>query len=279
VKIIRNRKKNLFLVIGLSFSFSFLFHIDERYFSYFPLIVFLIMMFGYSDVINRVKRGAIFSLFICLLMLPWLIRNYLVHNEIVILSTRTMNITNGIFNYDDDIVKFDHTGSRELSVLQIDSVLTGLKTHFSAGDRIPKDQIEEMRKGKFPHSYSSIENYFNRFIDLWRPVKLSSNYYMGGFSYMGPWSLKHNLATSLTYGILLPFLFIGLYRLIKQNKLIFIVFSSVLVYHSIIHMLFIPYTRDRYRIPVESIVIILGIYGMISFYKYIYTKLKVKLYS
>ena len=271
-RLFKEEKKYIYYLIALSFFYTLLFHIDERYFAYLPLFLAFINFFDKSKLIIRIKKSFLFFLLVVIFMLPWLIRNYIVFDNIVLLSVRTTSITSKFIKYDKNLIKYNHYGNRELSPSQVDSVLSGQKTHFAPNDRIPPAQIAEMRKGIFPHRFSRFENYYNRFIDLWRPVKINSNYYMGGFSYMGPWSPRHNLATGLSYGLLLPFFFLGLHKLFQQQKKMAIFLFSILGYHTFIHILFIPYTRDRYRIPVESIIILLGIYGIITVYEYIKCK-------
>ena len=277
IQVLKERKMAFFKILIFSFLFTYLLHIDERYLAYIPLFGVLILFLDSSTIKIRIKKSIMYFILVCLFMTPWLIRNFVVLDNIVILSTRTTSITEKFIDYKKSEVSFNHYGNRELSTSQIDSVLSGTKTHFSKTDGIPEGQIEEMKQGKFPHRYSTLENLANRLIDLWRPFKFSSNYYMGGFSYMGPWSLKHNVSAILCYGLLLPFFFIGLYHLLKRKKKVAIILLSILLYHSIIHMLFIPYTRDRYRIPLESIIIMLGVYGMLMVYEYFIKKKTIRL--
>jgi hypothetical protein len=76
-------------------------------------------------------------------------------------------------------------------------------------------------------------------------------------------SVKHNVISILFFGSLLPFMIYGFWLLIQKRKqFYFYILSSLLVYHTLIHVAFIPYTRDRYRHPVDFIVIIVGLYGI-----------------
>lgn len=258
--------KNLFL---LSLIFALLIHTDERYLSYLPFVFMVILFWDHRNLINGIKKGMLFVFVVLILMVPWIIRNYVVFDNLVILTTRTASLTSKFINYNDDLV-FKHTSDCfHLSETQIDSVISGLKTKFDDGDDIDPLQIEAMKNGHIPHLFSTSEAFWSRFKLLWQPIHLKGFYRITGFNYEGKWSLRHNLAVGLSYGLLIPFLFIGLVKLYHQKKKIAIFLFSILLYHSTIHVLFVPYTRDRYRIPVDAIVIILGVYGILTSYRYI----------
>jgi hypothetical protein len=116
--------------------------------------------------------------------------------------------------------------------------------------------------GKLPRSFSFIENALMSFRTLWKPVDITYNYTTGGYRFDGKWSLLHNLAVGMTYGILLPFFVIGWISLYRSNRRIAIFLLLILVYHTLIHIVFIPFTRNRYRIPIDFIIIILGWHGI-----------------
>ena len=93
---------------------------------------------------------------------------------------------------------------------------------------------------------------------LWKPVDFWWDYSSTGFRWDGKWSLAHNLTSGFFYGLLLPFFILGFVFLYKQNRTIFWLFLVIVLYHTLIHVLFIPYSRNRYRLPIDFIIIILA---------------------
>lgn len=259
---------NKYMLLLVS-TFALLIHIDERYLAYF-LYIFLILLFLIdNDLKNSLKKALFFAITVLVLMVPWLVRNYIVYDNLVILTTRTTLITKRFINYDDNLIFKPTTTNYYLTESQIDSVINGLKTKFNYGGEIDPLQVAAMKDGHTPHKFSKFEAHWSRFKILWQPIHLKGFYRMSGFNYEGKWSLRHNLSIGLSYGLLIPFLIIGLLALYQKYKKISVLLISVLIYHTVIHVLFVPQTRFRYRIPVDSVVIILGVYGMLISYQYI----------
>jgi len=65
-----------------------------------------------------------------------------------------------------------------------------------------------------------------------------------------------------TYGVFLIFSVLGIGILLIQEPKTGILFLAIMLFHTIIHLLFIPFTIDRYRLPVVYIVIIVGVYAI-----------------
>lgn len=252
------------VIVVLIISFGFLIHVDERYFSYFPLFILAIfLMMNHKK--SALKYIAAFIIGVLIIMIPWLVRNHLVFDRIVVLSVRTAPMTDNIFGYDTptDTITSELDKVWYLSEAQIDSVIRGEKSTMGVyHKKVPDKQIRAMRDGILPHQFSTLESYANVFLILWKPVDLSRSYSTTGYRYDGKWSLAHNLTVGITYGLLLPFAIIGFIALFKHRRKIFWLFLSILIWHSLIHMLAIPFTRNRYHIPVDAILIITGVAGM-----------------
>jgi hypothetical protein len=148
----------------------------------------------------------------------------------------------------------------------------GLRTTYPSGKRIYQAQIKAMKNGILPHRFSKLESAWSVFQILWKPVDFNRGYSTTGYRYDGVWSLRHNLSVGLTYGLLLPFALYGIILLFRQRWKIAIFLTSILCYHTLIHVLFIPFTRNRYRIPIDAVIIILGIYGMLE----VFNRIKLK---
>lgn len=278
IKLSKKENRKLTVCI-LAFLFAFLIHVDERYFSYFFLILLSLIFLRIHDLKKGLKDALYFFLIVIVLMTPWLIRNYYVYNKIVILTVRTTTLTDKLFGYpkDEFTKSIGVILSKEyLNKAQIDSVLLGLKTTHNNGKQISSEQIEAMKDGMLPHSFSKIEGYWSILQRLWRPVNLKRSYSKNGFYYESSWSLRHNLSIGLTYGVLLPFAVFGLILLFYKRRKLGIFLLSILFLHTIIHVLIAPFTVNRYRIPIDSIIIVLGIYGMIIVYNKVKSNILLK---
>ncbi len=273
IKRMNNNGISLLLIISL--VFTVLIHTDERYLVYiFPIVILTYVIPENLSLRNRFKSAGILIGFVALLMTPWLIRNYSVYDKIIILTPRTAHITDRIFGYEqEEYLEEAWLDRLYLDESQIDSVITGQKTSFDNGRPILKEQISAMKEGNIPYKFNMAEELWSRFKMLWKPVAIKGYYFRGGYRYKEH-SLKHNLAYGLCYGILIPFMIIGLFRLISRNKKIFWTIFLILLTHTLIHVLFIPYTQERYRLPISPIIIITGIYGMMTILSILSQKIK-----
>jgi hypothetical protein len=101
---------------------------------------------------------------------------------------------------------------------------------------------------------------------FWAPFKL--NYTYNPLStyktFLPPASLFNNLNRILTLGILLPFLFLGLFFLLKKRNLFGITLAGIFAIHTLVHVL--TYVQWRYLLPVLPLITIAAIYGARSAY-------------
>ncbi len=269
--------KSLYLVVFVGVCLSLLIHIDERYLSYIPIFFVAVFLIKTIPFFKKILIIMILSFVAIVAMLPWTIRNYMVYRKIVLLSTRTERYVDYILPFNDKIkvrnIIREHS-KWYLNSDQIDSVINGLKTDFTSYLSIDESQIQAMRKGNVPREYSGLERRWNALIDMFQPVQLTERYTGDGYRFEKKWSLEHNLASCLTYGLLLPFLIIGFIFLYKADKRIFLFFILLLAWHAFLHVIVFAGARDRYRLPVDFVIIITGTSGMFFITKYFLRKLK-----
>lgn len=259
-------KVSLHLLIPLSISFAFLIHMDERYFAFFPLLILGFVFLDMKSWKNGFLKSVWFCLFVVVLMIPWMIRNYSVYNKIVILSERTTAITDKILGIRDEST-FKNTKHRWfLSKDKIRQARQGQMVNRADGKKIEPDQLEAIKDGIIPHRFSKLEQYWSVFQILWKPVDFIRSYSTTGYRYDGKWSLKHNLSLGLTYGLLLPFFLYGLILFFRYQWKTGLFLFSIFAYHTLIHMLFIPFTRNRYRIPLDALILVTAFYGLYALF-------------
>lgn len=258
-------KKYFISLLSFSIIYTYLIHFDERYISYYLLFIIIIFYAHRKKIRLGLKKIIIFSSVVAILMTPWLYRNYKIYDKLVLISKRTERIN----TTKNPII--DHYFY--ISPNQIDSIIQGTKIKTDNGYLISSMQRKAMEDGIIPHEFSKKEKYISTVINLWKPVDLSRGYDAKGYKYNGRWSLKHNISVGLTYGLLLVFSLLGIFKLYKINRLITITFVLTLFYHTFIHVFLMEWARNRYRIPIDFIIIICGTIGIKEFIKTIKFKL------
>ena len=76
-----------------------------------------------------------------------------------------------------------------------------------------------------------------------------------------PWSTRHNVATIVSYGLLMPFLLLGIVFAILTRNRTALILSATLAFYFLIHV--VTGGGTRARVPVESVVILLSFYGLV----------------
>lgn len=275
----RQVKINYPLLILFTFIFVFSFHLDERFFMFSPFI-FLYFLASDTNGFKQFKfsKSILFVLLVILLMLPWGIRNYNKHNKIVLISTRTERLTDKLLGYESRELPIDYLtdlkGKNYIYDYQIDSVKNGSIKFTDGGAEISEAQRQTMLKGKLPHKFTFAEAVWSRTKILLRPFQIGGEFQKTGYFYYKK-SFKHNLASFLFYGVMFIFAFPGFYWLFYENRTGFILLLTTILIYTAIHAFFVPWTTWRYRLPLDSLFIITGSYGMMMAFK----KLKISLKS
>ena len=247
--------------------YSLLIHADPRYLFYLPF--FIILFIVYQSTWQGIKRYSIFLVITLLLMAPWAIRNYIAYNGIVIINTRGIDLR----------IKNDR--NYKMAVYKR-GVLNFGKIYFAKTNNYPSEEERKLIKsGLNPNNRSEDEliaikndvypasTYLDRkiymAIQLWKPFDFARSYRpFPDARYNKIWSKEHNLSSIICYGTLLPFMIFGIYILIKKKDRIWFFLSLPLVVHTLLHLL--EHGRNRYRVPLDAFIIILGCYAMINVY-------------
>ena len=247
---------------GLWFSaiiYALLVHTDTRYLFYFPFLAFL--FFYYQPGAKGVIRYSLFAGAVVLLAIPWLLRNYVAYDRPILITPQTTTylkysilpeITNNALGLkrDREIWNSEYPTEEER-----ESIKKGI---------VPKNrseaEVEAIRKDVFPADTTPRKLLAN-FVELWRPIKLSSSYTpLPVAQFFGRWSLRHNLISLLSYGILLPFMILGMFFLIKNRvkAAVFLLFPIFI--QSLLHLF--QMGIYRYRVPIDGFIMLIAFYGM-----------------
>jgi hypothetical protein len=242
-------------------AFSLLLHADARYLFYIP---FLSLLFVFYDKFHAgiLKYSAVLGILI-LLLVPWSIRNYVAYGGFVLINTRTLDTTSE--DLSKRIKQFGINKDREIKNENYpsDEEREFIKSGGNPINRLPEEVDIIKRDIYAPSTVLGKKLYY--FKEMWIPFRFWWDYSpLPNAGLTPPWSLKHNIFSMLFYGILVPFVFFGIYHLfrIRHKALWFLVFPIIL--SALLH--FLMWGRDRYRIHIDAFIIILGCYGIIAAY-------------
>lgn len=265
-------------VFILGLLYFLLIHTDERFLIFGPMIFVFLIFANKKSFKNGLLQALIFTVITGAFSLPWLIRNYQVYDRIILISVRTAPYTEKIFGY-DHVEYFEIPENRNyISPAQIDSIVSGILQPNTDGEIILKNlkhenrplivrsqYIDALKKGYYPHEFTKTEKIKANFTNFWEPVDMIYDFNRDGYRFDGKWSMKHNLMIGFTYGLLLPFFIFGLILLLIRKPLWGASLLIIILSYSMLHVLLIDFTNERYRIPLEPFIIIIAFYAMVNF--------------
>jgi len=253
--------------VFLALLYGFFIHIDERFLFYLPLICLMFFLINQNSFKIPVLKAVVFTGIILVLMLPWTIRNYQVYGKIIILTTRTHRADIVLNKFSAKRLHKETIESKHyLTKEQIDSIANGLATY----GRDPRE-IERIKRGVFPVKHSIFERWSAELFEFLTPCRFTPGYSGNGYRFQYR-STKHNIALLFSYGILLPFFLVGIIRVIKQKNTKGIIFLVIITVHTFVHV-FLLWSVYRYRVPIDSFIIIIAAYGFQIAYFYIREKM------
>lgn len=270
-----NKFIKLYIILSALF-YSLLIHTDPRYLFYLPFIFILFII--YNSYISGINRYLIFISIVIFLMFPWIIRNYICYDGLVIINTRGIDLrvkskrNNKMATYKRNVFYFGTINSTNNLDYPKKNERNLIKLGQNPNNR-SNDELIAIRNDKYPAT-----SYFHRklynFIELWKPFDFTRSYRpFPDARFNGVWSIKHNLTSIACYGILLPFMFFGIYFLIKKKDNVIYILMLPLFVQTLLHIL--EHARNRYRFPIDFIIIILACYGIMVFSVFIKNKIQV----
>jgi hypothetical protein len=254
------KKTHLLLFLG---SFILLIHTDPRYLSWL-LILFFPFIF-WDRLWHGFRKYVVFLSLVFVCMLPWLIRNYAVYGGWVVIDTKYLDLRH---EKDNENVLFFMKRSAAIRTLSGNESIKPTFIKQSERDSIMKGfnprnrsagEIRAVLRGDAPDStYWGRRRYM--FVEFWSPVNFGKFSPLPAGTY-GANSLRHNMANLISYGILLPFLVLSVFLMFRyRDKHLIFLFLPV-AFQSLIHIF--SWSRERYRHPVDSLIIILAMWAVI----------------
>ncbi|TVL99738.1 MAG: hypothetical protein CV087_16950 [Candidatus Brocadia sp. WS118] len=262
-------------ILVFSISYFYLIHSDERYFFYLPFFL-IFLLWGKSTWQTNFKKASWLTVAIFLLMVPWTYRNYLVFKRPVILTERTAKFTDKLLGYEAPPNPYRNRwllfqpGTPEGNAYYLsaaDSIANGLQpTHPRANGYVLMYLKKGISEGNYPKAYSPLEEKWSYFTEFWRPARFQSGFYGHGFRYFEKWNPDRWIFSVLQYGVLLPFLVLGVYVGMKRMDRVALFLSAIIFIHCIIHVILANNAFERYRLPIDPFIILLAFLGLSVLY-------------
>ncbi len=245
------------------------------------LFLWLILSFK-RRLILKLKNAAVIIFFMVLTLSPWLIRNYIVHKQFLPIATggglsfyiynneKTLTVINDPMRV---VFPLTEAQKREISILsesQINRYLYNLGWQFIKSH--PKDfiRIRLTELCRFWHLWPAGPKTFTEYYSQ-EPTANKSAFLD---RLKGTYLLYFcKILYHMPYNILFLGMFVSFVTSFKRDReewkrslilflLIAVINGVYIFYHGI----------DRYRIPIDPYVFILGLHGVISFYKNFYLR-------
>jgi 4-amino-4-deoxy-L-arabinose transferase-like glycosyltransferase len=202
--------------------FTLLIHVDPVYVTMLPFAVIFLLLAATHHRLLNVQYVFIFVTAVFLFSMPWAIRNYVVYREPVPISFEA---------------------ARFLPTL---------------GQRSSPRAIEESSENT-TQARTNSPTQIDNLTEVFRVVRLTESVITGD-RIEPPWSRRHNVASVLNYGILLPFFFLGgAYAFRRRNRA-----AIVLVFAFLYQFTLKAFLNggERGRLPIEPIIILIAFYGI-----------------
>ena len=253
-----------------NFLYFLLIHTDPKFLFFLPFFLTLFIVFQPSR--QGIKQYLMFLGVTVLLMVPWNIRNYIAYDAFILINTRTIDLRKTEIRDPvmDGYIKYNLFNFGVINKVNIskdyptDQERELIKRGFNPNNR-SRDEIIAIKDDVYPAS-TFIGRKWDHFLQLWKPFDFARSYRpFPDARFNGIWSLRHNISSILCYGLLLPFVFLSIYYLVKQKNKAWIFLTVPLITNTLLHILY--YGRNRYRVPFDSFIIILGVYGIYIFAK------------
>ncbi len=268
---------------------------DLRYLPHL-LFIYFMFLFAHASFLKKIKNIFLSVGIIIILIAPWIIRQSLVFDKFVFISDLNTVTINGVFNTERYKSLSNHTDALvQLSEEEFNERFWKLcdSLNLTPGELIyaraeAKKTILNAQSMPLDVKYSELIDakvYTEKQIDfiiqneenrpvwiklikraayLWAPFKIRYSYDpLSTYKiFFPPASIISNLNRILTLGIMLPFLIVGLFFLIKGRNLFGITLAGIFIIHTLVHIL--TYIQWRYMLPVLPLITMVSVYGFVK---------------
>lgn len=208
--------------------YAWLIHADPQFVLLFPLFAVLIFFFKTRHRILGAQYFFLFVTAILVLSAPWAVRNTVVYRQAVPIALEASKFFRPF----------------KVFVSNSDGAIAGIEGRVARASRTHRIETNT--------------------VEFWRFARLHDGRAFESASVQRPpepaWSLRHNLISSLSYGLILPFfVFGGIEAFRKRDRAVLMVAATVVTY-----FLMRAYLggSERARLPVDPLIILIAFYGI-----------------
>ena len=209
-------------------AYSLLVHFDPQYLLLSPLVVIFYLLSDRRHKLLRVQHTFLFLGTVVVLLTPWTIRNYRVYGD------------------------------------PIPVALEATKYMWPAA----KAQGEPAAAPDAGSAGVHRPGFWRNSVEYWRVMRLSASEQKaadGVSRVLPPWSVRHNLVSVATYGVLLPFFLLGVWFSTRSRNLAGMVLTVAVGGMYLIRAFYGG--SPRTRVPAEPLIILLAFYALAELYK------------
>ncbi len=210
--------------------YSALVYVDPQYLLLFPLAAAFMLARATRHTLLNMQYFFLFSSCFLVLLLPWTVRNYFVYKQPIPVALEATRYLRPLFGGQGDRAAIS---SRDEQII----------SRPSLAERFKSNTIEFWRIARFDGEQTKEDASA-------APAKTR-----------GYWSLRHNVSSIATYGLLLPFFILGIIAAIRERNRIGWFLTLTVLYYFLMRMLFGGSIQAR--LPIEPLITLLACYGIL----------------
>lgn len=216
------------IVAGL--VYSALVYVNPQYLLLFPLVAVLMLVRATRHVLLNMQYFFLFTSCFLVLLLPWTIRNYIVYKQVIPVALEASQYTRPFTGGFSD--------SEAVSVSD-----PKLVSRHPLSARLKSNGTEFWRITRFGSSRSQEDT-------SQPPAKQSA-----------AWSLRHNVSSIASFGLLLPFFILGMIFSIREKNRAGWILTVTILYYFLMRLVFGGSITAR--LPIEPLITLLACYAIL----------------
>ncbi len=221
--------KRMRFAVVTGIAYAALIHVDPQFVLLFPLFAVFILLFKSRYNILNLQYFFLFASTVFLVSAPWTIRNQVVYRQVLPVSLEASKYFRPL----------------KVFVSEKEKTITSIEQRIGTASRTRRIQTNTMEFWRFA-----------RFADT------PNNGPAGAAPAEPAWSLRHNLISIVSYGLLLPFFLVGMFLAIrKRARPVLMIGATVLIYYVMRAYLG---GGERARLLADPLIILIAFYGIVS---------------
>jgi hypothetical protein len=202
--------------------------VDPQYLLLFPLAAVFMLVRATRHTLLNIQYFFLFTSCFIFLMLPWTVRNHIVYKQPIPVALEATRYLRPFYG---------EAGDEEAVSERIKQIIS----RHSWAERFKRNTVEFWRITSFGSEDRAEDTAVS-------PAKIQTH-----------WSLRHNVGSIITFGLLLPFFALGIIASILQKNYPGWLLTLTVIYYFLMRMTFGGSLQAR--LPVEPLITLLAFYG------------------